>query len=72
MDMVNNVCRDDFRVVFGVHQGSMQGPIQFILCMSDLSPIFETILVDYTDDLTLLAEVRKSGYRVSAASSCSH
>ena len=51
----------DIKVVYGVPQGSVLGPLLFLLYTSDLPIILENTLVGYADDSSLLAEVPEPG-----------
>ena len=42
-------------VVSGVQQGSVLGPLLFLLYTSELLSILENKLIDYADDSTLMA-----------------
>ena len=54
-------------VVSGMPQGSVLGPIMFILYTSEISQLVENRLYAYADDSTLLAVVRNSGERPDVA-----
>ena len=68
-DLINqsqNVMVDGCRsklvnVVLGVPQGSVLGPLLFILYTSELFSILENKLIGYADDSTLLAVVPSPG-----------
>ena len=59
-------------VVSGVPQGSVFGPLLFILYTSELFSILENKLIGYADDSTLIAVVRSPGVRVTVAESLNH
>ena len=48
-------------VVSGVQQGSVLGPLLFLLHTSELIPILENKLIGYADDSTLMAVVPSPG-----------
>ena len=50
-------------------QGSVLGPLLFLLYISELFSIFENKLIGYADDSTLMAVVLSPGVRVAVAES---
>ena len=65
-------CRSKLvNVVSGVLQGSVLGPLLFLLYTSELFYILENKLIGYADDSTLIAVVRSPGLRVAIAESLS-
>ena len=56
-------------VVSGVQQGSVLGPLLFLLCTSELFSILENKLIGYGDDSTLMDVVPSPGARVTVAES---
>ena len=55
--------------VSGVLQGSVLGPVLFLLYTSELFSILENKLIGYSDDSTLMAVVPSPGVRVAVAES---
>ena len=56
-------------IVSGVLQGSVLGPLLFLLYTSELFSILENMLIGYADDFTVMAVVPSPGIRVTLAES---
>ena len=56
-------------VVYGVPQGSVLGPLLFILYTADLFSIVENLLVGYADDATLISVAQRPTNIVSVSNS---
>ena len=63
-------CRSKLaNVVSGVQQGSVFGPLLFLLYTSELFSILENKLIGYADNSTFIAVVPYPGVRVAVAES---
>ena len=63
-------CRSKLvNVVSGVPQGTVLGPLLFLLYTSEFFSILENKLIGYADDSTLMAVVPSPGVRVAVAES---
>ena len=55
--MVDGVCSSSIAVISGVPQGSILGPLLFLLYIADLPGLLQNVLVGYADDSTLLYRI---------------
>ena len=67
--MVDGAAREWIPIISGVPQGSVLGPLLFILYTSEMFELVESRLFFYADDSTLLAVVRKAADRPAVAAS---
>ena len=63
--MVDGCSRKLVSVVSGVPQGSVLGPLLFLLYTTELFSILKNKLIGYADDSTLMAVVLSQGVRVT-------
>ena len=66
---VDGVCISSIDVVSGVPQGSVLGPLLFLLYIADLPRLLQNELVGYADDSTLLCRIPHPRDRSSVAAS---
>ena len=63
-------CRSKLvNILSGVPQGSVLGPLLFLLNTPELFLILENKLIGYADDFTLIAAAASPGVRVAVAES---
>ena len=67
--VVDGATNEWIPIFSGVPQGSMLGPLLFILYTSEMCKLVENRLCAYADDSTLLAVVRKPADRPAVAAS---
>ena len=70
--MVDDCLSKLVNVVSVVLQGSVLGPLLFLLITSELFPILENYLISYATDSTLLYVVQSPGDKVTVAESLNH
>ena len=66
---VDGVCISSIDVVSGVPQGSVLGPLLFLLCIADLPGLLQNVVAGYADDSTLLCRIPHPRDRSSVAAS---
>ena len=66
---VDGVCSSNIDVISGVPQGSVLGPLLFLLYIADLPGLLQNVLVGYADDSTLLCRIPHPRDRSSVAAS---
>ena len=67
--MVNEATSEWITIVSGVPQGSVFGPLLFILYASEMFELLENRLYAYAEDSTLLTVVRRPADRLAVAAS---
>ena len=67
--MVDGVASEWIPIISGVPQGSVLGPLLFILYTSEMFELVENRPFSYADDFTLLAVIRKPADRPAVAAS---
>ena len=67
--VVDSAASEWIPIISGLPQGSVLGPLLFILYPSEMFELVENRLFAYTDDSTLLAVVRKPAARPAVAPS---
>ena len=66
---VDDMFNSSIDVLFGVPQGSVLGPLLFLLYIADLPRLLQNELVGYADDSTLLCRIPHPRNRSSVAGS---
>ena len=66
---VDGVCSSSIDVLSGVPQGSVLGPLLFLLYIDDLPELRQNVLVGYADDSSLLCRIPHPRERASVAAS---
>ena len=67
--VVDGAASEWVSIIPGVQQGSVFGPLQFILFTSEMFKLVERRLFAYADDSTLLAVLRRPADRPAVAAS---
>ena len=67
--MVDGAASEWILIISGMPQGSVLGPLKFVLYTSEMFELVENRLFAYADDSTVLAVVRKTAGRPAVASS---
>lgn len=70
--VIDVVSSDVARIVSGVPQGIVLGPLLFLLCTTELFDILENSLVGYKDESTLQSTIRSPADRSSVSCSVNH
>ena len=69
---VDDVCSSSIDVVPGVPQGSVLGPLLFLLYIADFRGLLQNVLVGYADDSNLLSRIPHPRDRSSVAASLNY
>ena len=70
--MVDCAASEGIQIISGMPQGSVLGPLLFILYTSKMFELIENRLFAYADDSALLAVDRKPADRPAVAASLNH
>ena len=66
---IDDVCNSNVDVVSGVPQGSVLGPLLFVLYIAELPVLLKKVLIGYTDDSTLFCRISHPRDMTSVAAS---